>query len=60
MSIPRFQCQGAVLDEEIYVIGGFNYKYLSAVESYNPITNKWTTLASMNEKRGNFGVRFKN
>ncbi|MFS1514157.1 M56 family metallopeptidase [Chengkuizengella sp. SCS-71B] len=46
-----------VIDGKIYVVGGYgydgeDYRYLSNLEVYNPQTNTWTPLASMNQARG--------
>jgi len=47
------------IDGEIYVVGGYDNissKYLKTVERYNPDTNKWTRLPSMNTPRRSPGV----
>lgn len=37
---------------DIFVIGGYlSGQYLNSVETYNPLTNRWTSVASMHEIR---------
>jgi N-acetylneuraminic acid mutarotase len=47
MTTARSEIASAVLDDKIYVIGGFENgrSTVSAVEVYDPIANKWTTAA---------------
>lgn len=63
MLTSRYGFEARVLNGEIFVIGGYTkgekLEFLSDTESYNPITNKWTRRASMNEKRLAPGVCFK-
>jgi len=56
MEQPRYTHTVAYLDGEVYAIGGRYYGkdkegVLRHVEKYNISTNKWTTLAELNEKR---------
>lgn len=42
----------AVLDEHIYAIGGYDgHTRLNTVERYDPKTNQWILVASMNRQR---------
>lgn len=58
MTVGRYAM--GVLGHEglIYVIGGYNdlNSELDLVESYNPVTNEWTTLAPLHTKRAYVGV----
>ncbi len=49
MPTARSEITSAVLDNKIYVIGGFEngHNTTSVVEVYDPITNKWTTAAPL-------------
>jgi len=49
MPTARSEITSAVLDDKIYVIGGFEngHSTTSAVEVYDPITNKWTTAVPL-------------
>lgn len=49
MTTARSEITSAVLDNKIYVIGGFENgrSTVSAVEVYDPIANKWTTVAPL-------------
>ena len=49
MATARSEITSAVLDNKIYVIGGFENgrSTVSAVEAYDPIANKWTTVAPL-------------
>ena len=43
---------GAVHDNKIYVAGGYNYeKVFQSVFCYDPFSNTWTEVASMNKRR---------
>ncbi|NDI36084.1 M56 family metallopeptidase [Chengkuizengella sediminis] len=61
MNKPREDFSIGVIDEKLYVVGGFNgnfmrYRkenYLSSVEVYDPQTDTWTQLTSMNQPRDN-------
>jgi subtilisin family serine protease len=46
----------AAANGHIYAIGGYNSRYLSMVEEYNPSTDTWTTKAYMPTPRMRFGV----
>ncbi|XP_001641792.3 kelch-like protein 5 isoform X2 [Nematostella vectensis] len=53
---PMINCRDAVgvacLGDRLYAVGGYNgSKYLSAVESYDPINNEWKEVASLNAGR---------
>lgn len=42
---------------QIYVVGGFNgATCLDSMEVYNPSTNQWTEIASMEEKRSGISI----
>ncbi|XP_078262847.1 kelch-like protein 28 [Rhinoraja longicauda] len=65
LSSPRYECGVAVVDQKLYVVGGIathiqqgiNYrKHENLVESWNPETNKWTSVERMNECRSTLGV----
>lgn len=58
MTTPRAGCKARVIDDEIFVVGGFNGNYLSDTESYNPVADIWKRRTSMNEKRYAPGVFF--
>ena len=50
MPTPRTELTGTVLDEKIYVIGGYVKKgKKDIVEVYDPDKNKWSTVASLPE-----------
>lgn len=41
----------------MYICGGFNGRQcLSTAESYDPITDQWTLIASMSSARSGIGV----
>ncbi|MBE3142779.1 MAG: hypothetical protein IMZ61_02505, partial [Planctomycetes bacterium] len=46
----------AVVNGKIYAIGGSYNEALSTNEEYNPVTNTWTTKASMPTPRSDFGI----
>jgi len=49
---PRTKAAGAVHDNKIYVAGGYHYgKKLQSVFCYDPVSNTWTEVASMNKRR---------
>jgi hypothetical protein len=58
MPTPRYNGGAAVVNNEIYVIGGnVGNKLLNTVEKYNPATDAWTTgLASMPTARSDLAV----
>jgi N-acetylneuraminic acid mutarotase len=37
----------AVLNEKLYILGGYGDTYNSAVNAYDPVTNRWTSKAPM-------------
>lgn len=47
MPTPRLYAGAVVVQEQIYVIGGFSGSTLGTVEAYDPATDTWTTRASM-------------
>ncbi|XP_077292711.1 kelch-like protein 25 [Arctopsyche grandis] len=56
MTIGREACGIAVLDNEIYIIGGWSKELdeetgVKTVEAYCPLSGKWKTCAPMNEIR---------
>lgn len=53
MLIAKKSAAIANLSGDIFVIGGrgYNRAALSSVESYNEISNRWTSLAPMNKNR---------
>ena len=53
MSIVRGETVAGVIDSLLYVAGGaLPSDISSALEVYNPATNTWTTLRSMDYARG--------
>ncbi|XP_026526672.1 kelch-like protein 28 [Notechis scutatus] len=65
LSVPRYEFGICALDQKIYVIGGIathmcqgiNYrKHENSVECWDPDTNTWTLIESMNESRSTLGV----
>lgn len=51
MSIARADSAIATFAEKIFVIGGSPNGTSNIVECYDPLTNSWTSVALMNEKR---------
>lgn len=52
MNDGRIQGSVALLDERIYAMGEHNrHRWQISAERYNPQTNRWKVLASMNEER---------
>ncbi|XP_077283195.1 kelch-like protein 26 [Arctopsyche grandis] len=51
MSTGRSGCGVAVLNNEMYVVGGWTGAASSITEAFNPISGKWKLCASMNVKR---------
>ena len=52
MSGPRSWACSAVIDNELWVCGGFDGRqYLATVEVYSPAANTWRSLPAMNERR---------
>ena len=49
MPTPRSEIAGAVLDDKIYIVGGFDNSghSTSIVEVYDPVTDKWTQATSL-------------
>ena len=58
MLVSRHDHMVAVMDNHVYVLGGFNSRHgpLNDVEAYNPVRNKWVKIAPMNSKRKSLGV----
>src|SRR5947207_7281949 len=49
MLTARSSLQGAALNGLLYAIGGNNGRDTPIVEAYNPATNAWSTVASLNQ-----------
>jgi N-acetylneuraminic acid mutarotase len=47
MSVPRGEFGTAVLNDKIYVMGGFSDSTLALVEEYDPAIDSWTRKADM-------------
>lgn len=57
MSNMRAHFGVAVLEDYLYVVGGFNSNgYLELVERYNTVNNVWSAVNPMNAKRANAGI----
>ena len=57
MHLPRCGHGAAVLNGQIYVVGGENNSLLTdTVEFYDPVSNKWEMAASLNHPRSGHGV----
>lgn len=41
-------------DDYIYAVGGFNSRRLRSVERYDPVTDTWRYIESMNKERSHF------
>src|SRR5512137_2457182 len=54
MPTARYAMASAVVNGNIYVIGGWNNKFLDTVEMYDTRRDKWETKASISQ--GNLGV----
>lgn len=54
MIIPRKLAGSAILDGQLYAVGGINREYadLVTVESYNPCVDQWTSVTSLNKCKG--------
>jgi N-acetylneuraminic acid mutarotase len=56
MPTPRYDAASAVVNNKIYIIGGWNGSTtISKVEEYDPTTNTWVTKASMPTARSAMG-----
>lgn len=53
MPTPRGVAASVVLDNKIYVLGGWTTQDSAAVEVYDPIANSWETKANMPTPRNN-------
>lgn len=53
MSTRRYTAAHAVLAGRLYVIGGWNLdaQYINSVERYNPLVDRWETVAPMCRSR---------
>ena len=52
MPTPRLKAAGAVIENKIYVSGGFlQAEVLHSVFCYDPASNSWTEVANMNKRR---------
>ena len=52
MRTPRSECGCAVLNEKVYILGGYNWnasKRLSDVESFDTDTYTWTSLHDIHQ-----------
>jgi N-acetylneuraminic acid mutarotase len=49
MPTARSSLQGAALNGVLYAIGGNNGRDTPIVEAYNPTTNTWSSVASLNQ-----------
>lgn len=58
MTYARDGCHAVVLNDEIFVIGGFDKVALTVTEAYSPATGKWRQCASMVHGRMYYGVIF--
>lgn len=58
MIIPRKYAGSAILDGQLYAVGGINREYsdLVTVESYNPCVGQWTSVTSLNKCKGNYPI----
>ena len=57
MPTARSGAAAVEFDGYIYVLGGYNGStYLSTVERYDPVNNKWTTCKNMLYPRANFAA----
>lgn len=57
MSLARARMGVAVLETDLYVIGGFNESIsLDSVEQYSSSTDTWSFVQSMNRRRRDPGV----
>jgi len=54
MLTARYGMSASVVDENIYVIGGYDNSFLNTVEMYDSIHDKWEMKASLSQ--GNLGV----
>ena len=54
MIIPRKFVGSAILDNQLYAVGGINDQYgdLMTVEACNLLTNQWSSLASLQACKG--------
>ena len=54
MIIPRKYVGAAIIDGQLYAVGGVNRDYsdLVTVESFNPWDEQWTSVASLNKCKG--------
>jgi hypothetical protein len=58
MPTPRFDMRVAVVNNKIYVLGGYDdeSKVLRVNEVYDPATNTWTTKAPIPTSRADFAI----
>jgi hypothetical protein len=58
MPTPRFDMRVAVVNNKIYVLGGYDQesKVLRVNEVYDPTTNTWTTKAPIPTSRADFAI----
>eukprot|EP00957_Ditylum_brightwellii_P170749 12996525-Ditylum_brightwellii.AAC.1 len=52
MHTKRYNCAAAVLDGQLYVVGGYEGSWkLSSAEVYNPTTKCWSLITNMSHAR---------
>ena len=59
MNVPRYRHAMVSTNGKLYVAGGYGSNLgqpLKSVECFYPTTRVWTTIAPMNEARGNLGL----
>lgn len=54
MQEPRARFSSAVVGDYIYAVGGFNTLRLRSVERYDPISDTWRYVESMDKERSHF------
>merc|ERR1719369_1342425 len=56
LNTPRYYHGCAEWDGGVLVVGGFDYGFLSTVEKYNPVSNKWFPFTPLPTKLGDMQV----
>ena len=57
METRRCRCGVAVVRGKVYAVGGFNGSLrVRTVDEYDPVRDKWTSVASMDARRSTLGV----
>lgn len=54
MQEPRARFSAAVVGDYIYAVGGFNTRRLRSVERYDPVSDTWRHIESMDKERSHF------